>query len=44
MSTVIRNRYKLRTALVAIAKDEDNYLKEWVDYYINLGFSDIFIF
>lgn len=33
-----------KTALVAIAKDEDNYLKEWVDYHLNLGFDEIYIY
>lgn len=33
----------MKTALVAIAKNEDNYLKEWVDYNIKIGFDDIYI-
>ena len=33
-----------RVALVAIAKDEDNYLKEWVDYHLKIGFSEIFVY
>lgn len=34
----------MKTALVAIAKNEDNYLKEWVDYNLEVGFDEIFIF
>ena len=34
----------MRTALVAIAKDEDRYLKEWVDYNIDVGFTEIFVY
>ena len=33
----------MKTALVCIAKDEDHYLEEWVDYHLKLGFDDIFI-
>ena len=32
-----------KIAVVAIAKDEDNYLAEWTDYHLRLGFDDIFI-
>ena len=34
----------MKTALVAIAKNEDNYLKEWVDHNLEIGFDEIFIF
>ena len=34
----------MRVALVCIAKDEDHYIDEWVDYYTKLGVDDIFIF
>lgn len=34
----------MKTALVAIAKNEDNYLKEWVDHHLDIGFDEIFIF
>lgn len=30
-------------ALVCIAKDEDHYIQEWIDYNLKLGFSDIYI-
>jgi len=35
---------KLNVALVCIAKNEDSYIKEWVEYYIKLGFDKIFIY
>jgi len=31
-------------ALIAIAKDEDEYLKEWVDYNLKVGFDDIYVY
>lgn len=34
----------MKVALVCIAKDEDNYIKEWVEYYLKLGFDDIFMY
>ena len=34
----------LKTALVAIAKDEDNYIDEWITYNLKIGFDDIFIY
>lgn len=34
----------MKIALVAIAKNETEYLKEWVDYNIDLGFDDIFVY
>jgi len=33
-----------KVALVCIAKDEDNYIQEWVDYHLKLGFDDIYIY
>lgn len=33
-----------KVALVAIAKNEDEYLKEWVDYNLKVGFSEIFVY
>lgn len=35
---------KKKIALVCIAKDEDDYLQEWIDYHLKLGFDDIHIF
>lgn len=34
----------MKVALVCIAKNEDNYIKEWVDYHIKLGFDNVFIY
>jgi hypothetical protein len=33
----------MKVALVCIAKNEDNYINEWINYYQKLGFDDIFI-
>jgi len=35
---------KKKIALVTMAKDEDYYLQEWIDYHLKLGFDDIFIY
>lgn len=34
----------MKLALVCIAKDEDPYIKEWVEYHRNIGFDDIYIY
>jgi len=34
----------MKIALVCIAKNEDNYIKEWIRYHKKLKFDDIFIF
>ena len=34
----------MRVALVCIAKNEENYIKEWIDYNKKLWFDDIFIY
>lgn len=34
----------LKIAVVAIAKNEDNSIKEWIDYHIKLGFDDIILY
>ena len=34
----------MKTALVCIAKNEDNYIQEWIDYNFKLGFDHIFIY
>lgn len=36
--------YLKKTALVAIAKDEDRYIDEWIEYNLKIGFDDIFIY
>ena len=33
-----------KVALIAIAKDEENYLREWVDYNLKIGFDDIYVY
>jgi hypothetical protein len=35
---------KKKIALVTMAKDEDLYLQEWIDYNLKLGFDDIYIY
>lgn len=34
----------MKIALVCIAKNEDPYIEEWIDYHKKLGFDDIFIY
>lgn len=34
----------MRVALVCVAKNEDHYIQEWIDYNKKLGFDDIFIY
>ena len=34
----------MKTALVCIAKDEENYLHEWVNYHLKIGFDDIHVY
>ena len=34
----------MKLALVCIAKNEDHYIQEWVDYHTALGFDDIWIY
>ena len=38
------NRKKLKVAIAAMVKMENNYIKEWVEYYYNLGCKKIFIY
>lgn len=33
----------MRTALIAIAKNENLYIQEWLDYHLNMGFSTIIV-
>jgi hypothetical protein len=35
---------KKKIALVCVAKEEDYYLQEWIDYHLMIGFNDIHIF
>jgi hypothetical protein len=34
----------MKVSLVCIAKNEDNYIKEWIDYHLKIGFDDIHIY
>lgn len=34
----------MKITLCAIAKNENRYIKEWVDYHLNIGFDNIIIF
>lgn len=34
----------MRVGLVCIAKDEDNYIQEWINYHKKIGFDEIFIY
>lgn len=34
----------MKVALVCVAKNEDPYIQEWIDYNLKLGFDDIIIF
>lgn len=34
----------MKTALVCIAKNEDNYIDEWIEYHLMLGFDRIFVY
>jgi hypothetical protein len=34
----------MKIALVCIAKNEDHYINEWVNYHLKLGFDNIFIY
>ena len=34
----------MKVVLVCIAKDEDNYVEEWLDYNHKLGFDEIIMY
>jgi len=38
------NTYKFNISICAIIKDENEYLKEWLDYHIKIGVSHFFIY
>ena len=40
----LSNNISFKIALCAIAKNENNYIKEWVDWYRHLGITKIFIY
>jgi hypothetical protein len=35
---------EMKVAIVCIAKNEDLYLEEWVNYHLKLGFDRIYIY
>lgn len=37
-------RYRMRVALVCIARDEDRYIDEWINYHFKLGVDTIYIY
>ena len=41
---LVQQEFRLKTALVCIAKNEENYIEEWVNYHLKLGFNNIFIY
>lgn len=34
----------MKIAIVSIAKNENLYIKDWIDYHLKLGFDDIYIY
>lgn len=34
----------MKIAIVCIAKDEDNYLREWLDYHFKICFDDAYVY
>ena len=34
----------MKIALVAIACNEDHYLREWLDYHFKIGFDDAYVY
>jgi hypothetical protein len=34
----------MKVALVCIAKNENNYIHEWIDYHLKLGFDDVIVY
>jgi hypothetical protein len=38
------NNVIIKTALVCIAKNEDNYIEEWINYNLKLGFDTVFVY
>lgn len=43
-SAVAEREQSQRAALVCIAKDEDDYIQEWIAYHKKLGFDDIYVY
>lgn len=34
----------MKTAIVCIAKNEDNYIDEWIKYHTKLGFDYVYVY
>ena len=34
---------KYTSAIICVAKDEDHYIDEWIEYHLKLGFDAIYI-
>lgn len=43
-SALVTRPYSDKVVLVAIAKNEDNYIEEWIQYYLKLGVDDIYVY
>lgn len=43
-AALCRENYRSRVALVAIARDEDDYIDEWLQYHLKMGFDEIFVY
>jgi hypothetical protein len=41
---LVQQEFNMRVALVCIAKNEDDYIEEWINYHLKLGFSKIYIY
>lgn len=41
---MVGKKITMKIALVCIAKNEENYIQEWIDYHIKIGFDQIFIY
>ena len=39
-----KQRTARRLAICCIAKDEDKYIDEWIEYHLGLGFDKIYVF
>lgn len=44
MNMPVQNNKKMNIAVVAIAKDEERYIEEWLNYYRKLGVNHFYIF
>ena len=44
LESILTEKQHLKTCVCAIAKQENNYIREWVEHYKNLGFDNIFLY